>query len=282
MEASNKEVSLIVYIDSTRAYFYSESLGNVLQLDFPQDIVSDLEIVNKDKFLQLFNIFIQRNIKGLGISKFNVILIFSPNTTFDKDLAPIINKDIEEQEREFLGLAPFEDVLSKTYKLNKNTRVVVANNSFYEMINDIFHKNKLLISMVIPYSVLQIVHPEFSNQMDLALLLQKADSYKQYNMVDEEDYGKIKNEDKKSGKKLNVRLISMVVVFAILLLIMTVFGYRTFFQSNSINEEELIQAFTPTPVQVIESTPTPIPEVVVPATPSGEVDQLGTESANPV
>lgn len=281
MEVSNKDVSLIVYIDSNRAYFYSESLGNVLQLEFPPDVVSDLEIISKDKFLQLFNVFIQRNIKGLGLSKFNVILVFSPNTTFDKDMAPILNKDIDEQEQEFIGLVPFEEVITKSFILNKGTRVVVINSDFYSMLDDIFRKNKLIISLVLPYSVLQVVHPEFGKQMDFAVLLQKADSFKQYNMVDvQKDQSRHKNE-KKGGKKVNKRLIIMAVVFAVLLLVMFVFGYRTFFQDSSTNQKEAVQAFTPTPVVEVINSPTPIIDNIIPTTSSGVVPQ-STESANPV
>src|SRR3972149_10817379 len=258
MDIAKKQIPMVVYIDSNRVYFYSDSLGNVLQLEIPSEIITDLEIHNKDKFLQLFSIFIQKNIKGLGVNKFNVILVFSPNMTFEKDIAPQLDKDVETQEQEFIGLVPFENVLSRSYKINKGTRTIVLNNEYFELLNNIFQKNKLTIVMVLPYSLLQVVHPEFAGQLDLSQILQKSDSFKQFNMVEgKQEIHEETAENKKEKKPINKRLIALIGTFGVLLLVLFVFAYMTFFQGNPADENELIQAFTPTPKIETEVVPLP-------------------------
>lgn len=269
---NTKKQTLIVYIDINRIFFYAEGVRNVLQLEYPPDTLSDLEIGNREKFDKLTSSFIQTNFKGFS---FNVILIFSQNASFDKDLVPQVGKEIEDQEEEFLGIVPFEEMLSKSYKLNKGTKLVAVNRGMYDMLERILLKFKYSINMVLSYSILQQVQPELASQMDFSLLLQKVATFRQYNMIDvgREEIEEKKKKDEK--KKFNKRLVVMTVAFIVLLLFMLVFGYMTFFQNSEESPEGFIKAFTPTPKQEIQKNPTPsvenIPTVVPQATPSGSI-----------
>jgi len=251
MDFTKKQL-LVVYIDSHGAYFYADSLGRVLQLNFPQDVVSDMDIVGREKFENLLNSFIQTNFKGLD---FSVILVFSQNTLFEKEIVPVVGKEIEDLVQEFIGAVPFEEVLSKTYKLNKKTKVAAVNRAFYDLLRNIFEMNKQTITMVLPLPILQIVNPDLANRMDLSLIAQKADSLRQFNMI-EAYQGEYTPEQKntKEPKKINKRLLSLIGVFVFLLLALFVFAYMSLFQQKAPTEADLIKAFTPTPtVQINEA-----------------------------
>ena len=270
MDFAKKQL-LVVYIDSHGAYFYAERLGRVLQLNFPQDVVSDVDIVGREKFENLLNSFIQANFKGLELS---VILVFSQNTTFEKEIVPVVGKEIEDQVQEFAGAVPFEEVLSRTYKLNRKTKVAAVNKAFYDLLRNMFEMNKMNISMVLPLSILQEVSPDLAGRMDLSLIAQKADSFRQYNMIEsvQGDYSP-EQEKSKESKKINKRLLGLTGVFAVLLLVLFVFAYMSLFQQEEPKEDGLIKAFTPTPTVQIENA---LPEV-----PLGETQTDGSISEAP-
>src|SRR3972149_4687503 len=173
--------SAIAYIDSGRLFFYAPVLKNTIQQNFAPDTVADLDIHNRDKFEIVLDEFIQKNLKGM---KFDVTLVFSTDITFEKELVPVLNKDHDEQVMEFINLVPFEEVLSKTFKFSKNEKVVAVNKAFYDSIRDVFVKNKLTMSLVLPLSVILERYPELSNRMELSSILSKVDSLKQYNLLD--------------------------------------------------------------------------------------------------
>lgn len=206
----------VIYIDANTGFFYSPGIGSVLQLDFPPDVISELDLVNKEKFEQILNLFIQNNFKG----EFEIILVLSQNLTFEKELLPELGKDTETQIQEFIGVVPFEEVLSRAYKYKKNVKVVAMNKEIYDAIREVLVRNKLTISMTLPLSVLIETNPWLANKMDLGIIASKSDSFKQYNLIDYSPNSE--NVQKKDGgsKKSNTKLYALIGLFIALLLVL--------------------------------------------------------------
>ena len=64
-------------------FFYLGMTGAILQLDFPPEVLSYMDLLRKDKFEQLIEVFLQQNKLAGG----NCIIIYSANSSFDKDFA---------------------------------------------------------------------------------------------------------------------------------------------------------------------------------------------------
>ncbi len=229
----------VAYIDVNKILFYVKDTKNNLQLDLPSDVISDLEIVGRDKFDQLIDTFFQiDSLKNMG---FDVILVFSQGTTFEKDFTEDTTKVKYEEIQKFLDMVPFEDVLSNTYKINKKTKVVAVNKALYDILHQAFERNKADVIMVVSVAVLVETNPEFANNLDLALIAVRADSLKQYGLIDITE-GSLEREQKNSMgiKKKDVRLYVLLGIFTLLLIILLILMYTTFFSSPKTNKKPVV------------------------------------------
>lgn len=266
----------VVYVEPTRLLFYSSKISKVLVQDFPPDTVSDLDIVNKDKFTQILNFFIQN---ALQKSMFELALVFSAQTTFEKILIPTLSKDADALFAEFTSMVPFEEVLSKLYKENKQIKGYAVNKTFYELLADTFDKNGSTINLVLPVSLIIEKSPELSNNLDLALIAAKAESLKVFNMLDIPSGPRIQMTTGEKGKGNNKRVYILAIVFGLLLIFMLVFAYMTFFAQPSSPKSTNQPTSIPASIGTEEVTPTLIPEAS--ATPSSNLNEkTATKSSN--
>jgi len=250
-----KKQSAVVFLDSDEILFYEKNTKNYLQQDLPSDIVSDLEIVGRDRFDQLIDAFFQTD--SLKNIEFDVILVFSQQTTFEKDFEEGTTKVKYEEIQKFLDMVPFEDILSNTYKINKKTKVVAVNKILYDALHVALERNKAYVSLVVPMVVLVETNPEFANNLDLALIAAKVDSIKQYGLIDV-NQGSLERERKNSIgiKKKDVRLYLLLGVMALLFIVLLVLIYTTFFSSTKTNiKQDVLPRASITPIITKETIP---------------------------
>lgn len=215
MDFSKKPVA-VFYIEKNSAFFYGSNISVILKLDFPQDVFSDLEILDKEKLSGFLQAFIESN----GILPANVMMLLSDQVTFEKDfLKAPFEQVIEKQIQDFLDFVPFESVWSETLKLGKKIKIVAVNREFCDLVKGVFEKQKFSIIGIVPVSVLQETIPEFSNSTDLQLALSKIDFIKQYSLLKVEDA-----PDKIGSKKEvnNKRLIMLLGIFGFLFIILAI------------------------------------------------------------
>lgn len=249
-----KRQVLVVFVDNNKILFYIKDTKNNLQLNLSSDVISDLELLSRDKFEQLVDTFFQTDsLKGV---EFDVILVFSQATTFEKDFEDDATKIKYEEIQKFLDMVPFEDVLSNTYKINKKTKVVAVNRVLYDVTHLALEKNKAYVSLVIPMVVLAETNPELSNNVDLAFIAARSESFKQYGLIDINE-GDFENEQKNSIgiKKKDVRLSALFGVFSLLLVILIFLIYTTFFGSKTNKSKVILQKTSVTPTSIINPTP---------------------------
>nr|MBI5455683.1 hypothetical protein [Candidatus Levybacteria bacterium] len=243
----------VVYIDVNKILFYVKDTKNNLSLNLPLDVVSDLEVVARDKFDQLIDSFFQMD--GLRNMGFDIILVFSQGITFEKDFATDTIKAEHEGIQKFLDMVPFEDVLSNTYKINKKTKVVAVNRNLYDILRQALERNKAYVTMAVSMAVLIEINPEFSSNFNLALIVAKADSLKQYGLVDISE-GSLEREHKNSIgiKKKDMRLYMLLGIFALLFIILLVLMYVTFFSSPKVNKNPVTLPKTSVIPDVVNET----------------------------
>lgn len=272
MDISNKQ-AIACYIDSNKILFYQGATGSMISLEFPPDVISFLDLVHKEKFEQLIEDFIKQN----NIVGGNVILVYSSTAAFEKDFQEDDPTKEDTEIQKFIDLVPFEDVLSKIYKLNKKTKVVAINNRVYESIRIVLEKSNFLVYAVVPASVLSETIPELSQTMDLGTILRKIDSLKQYSLITGSEVNNQALEKKPETKKQNKRLYAFGGVFGILLIVLIAMIANNLLSKPPAKSSGQIGApppVLPKPTSLETSQQNAVPAVIeTPATPSSSVLQ---------
>lgn len=216
---NTKKQNAIFYIDLGKGFFLGSNARGTLQVDFPPDTFADGDLINKEKFLLLLQAFIQTN----KIEPCPLILVFSKSISFEKEFEEnTVSEKSEAEITEFIELVPFEDVLSKIYKLNNKKRAIAFNRELFENVNYGFEREKFTVVSAVPYSVLEVMITELADNLDLNILLSKFEVMKQYNF--ENDIEPLKNSDSKTEAEIktknNKRTYLLLGVFGILAVIL--------------------------------------------------------------
>lgn len=82
---SLKEHPIIIFLDRNGFIIYQETLSNVWQFPFSQDLVQNLDVINKDQLLSSIEEFIKTN----KVIASNLIVILSDSVIFQKELTPM-------------------------------------------------------------------------------------------------------------------------------------------------------------------------------------------------
>lgn len=211
---SKKNVA-IFYIDKNKGTFFTNSLPSALELIFPKEVLSHLEIVNAQKLDELISKFIESK----KIPPCQIFIILGENTTFEKDITdiPRIERNVEIQK--FLDIVPFEEISSRVFRVGKSEKLVVANKNFLKELNRVLMEKEFTISAVIPLSLAKVIMPKLKLESNLPTMLKKIDALKQYNLLPTSAHSK------SSSYLQNYRLIILVSVFAILLTILGILVY---------------------------------------------------------
>lgn len=208
-----KKESGVLYVDTTKAFLYTSTTRMLTQIDFPAEIFRDLEIVQKDKFSQLFMNFFQQQANIPTI----IFIILSPLITFEIEFAEILLPSGNKEIQTFLESVPFEEVISKTYRLNKKTKVVAANKELCDEITILLENVGSKVIAIIPFTVIQEIEPTLLQNLDLGVILNKSESLKQYTLMTQEETLSNKPAQKNPEKK---RFFALIATFTVLLIIL--------------------------------------------------------------
>lgn len=237
MDFSKKQLG-IFYLEGHRAIFYGGNVINMISLEWPLDVIKDLEVLNKEKLATLIQAFVQSN----NIVPCSVLIVLSQAVTFEKDLQESPSEDQDREMQKFIDVVPFEEVISRIIKLEKKWKIVAINKELYEPIRDAFEKQGFLIISVVPASVLQETMPELVENLDFSIILSKADDIKQYSLLIAEEPQNTTYETKKTWK--NKRTLLLLGIFGLLLLILLVLIFTSVLSGPS--PKKIINKPTPT------------------------------------
>jgi hypothetical protein len=251
-----KKESAIILVGSNKLLFYSKKANNTWQLNLPSEVISNLEVVSRER-LEYFvdRLFQMPNLKG---KEFEVTLIFSQNTTFEKELTSTNSKAEFEETQKFIDMVPFEDVLSNEYRVNKKTRVVAVNKVLYSVLKQVLEKNKSKISLVLPMTILAVTNSELTSRISFPYIESRLESFKQYSLLDLEESGLGGEVPNSIGiKKKDVRLYVLILVMIALFLILIFLFYTTFLAAPK-HSKHVIPTPVKTPIEKSEENPTEI------------------------
>ncbi len=208
-----KKPAGIFYLESNRGFFYDQTLPSPVAIEFTPDIISDLEVVSKKKL----EIAIQTFLGAYKVVPKSIIILLSPNVTFDKDF-PLGTVQMDKNIQEFLDLVPFQEYISRQSKFPGKTKLVAANRDLTDALKDSFVNMGFVISAIIPLSFCLETIPQLKTNLDLSLILSKATELRGFSLTSEVIISEEaqKKKDTKDGKKLYGMIGILAVLFLIL------------------------------------------------------------------
>jgi hypothetical protein len=238
----------VIYLLKDRFQLFSPYLRQMVEFRFVPEIVRDSDIINRELLENLIKVFVTNG----KIQPSNLYIVLADNAYFVKDFVipappppqkgvppppPISMETIHVLSMDFIEHVPYENVVSKTFPLKNGLKVCAVNKDFFDAIKVAFEKLGFTIDGVFPGVVLGnnlTARPAMDGAL-ISLVLQKAPSLKQYDLMTEEVYKPVakagaetsvdmeledfKQQSKKPDKK---RLYGMVGLLAVLLIILAV------------------------------------------------------------
>ena len=157
----SKNHPIILFIDRNGFGVYQDVLTNIPRFNFTPDLVTNLDVINKEQFSGLIATFIQIN--KIVPSSLGVIL--SDDVICVKDLTipaqkPVPNqnpkadstddKEHRDEVQSFLENVPFEEILAKVIKTGTVNRIVAVNKNLVMAIIDAFTSKGSVVEAITP------------------------------------------------------------------------------------------------------------------------------------
>ncbi|QQG41727.1 MAG: hypothetical protein HYV90_00215 [Candidatus Woesebacteria bacterium] len=150
----------IIFLERDKFYLYNG--GSVLSLNFPAQILPDLDVKNKDALFNLITTFIQNN----KIEPSQLFFVISEAVCFSKDFPvkdPTDVTGVQTSSQAFIDAVPFNSVLSKIYKTQTVYRVVATNQELVDVVVDAFVHRGFGLTAIVPANI----YPEFGALREL-------------------------------------------------------------------------------------------------------------------
>lgn len=224
-----KRQPAFLYLDKNGFYFYESGLTLVVSLAFLATSVKDMDVINSVSLFNQINGFVEQ----YQLAPASILIILSPNITFEKDFTDMSKETMKEEIEKFIDTVPFESVLAKEYPNEKGAKVIAGNDDLYREIKIGFEKVSFFVENVVPYQMLGQDQAFISNMTteNANQLLKRLDHLKQFSMVPIKKENVVINQNpngkkEEIQKKTNVRLFAMIGIFAVLFIILGIMLLR--------------------------------------------------------
>lgn len=280
----NKKSNGLILMDKTSFSYYTAN-NQVLTFTYPTSSIKELDIVNEQIFIsEVTNFFKSNNIlpSTIIVILSNEILYekdfnFEPQSAADKSAA---TKDIslteqvtlsaEEkmaQMQTFLDLVPFDEIASKSYKIDKTTKLIATNKKLYELMVNLLNKLNFIVEAVIPITVIPntVIDTPNLNPENAKKIFKKFDALFAYSLLEENSYALSRAALAPRGIKMSTKVSSkrefaLIGVFIMLILVLGIVSYTTFLSPVKDRKIASESKFVPPTVAVLPSdSPTPDP-----------------------
>ena len=186
----------------------------------------------------------------------------------------------EERNRQiqsFLDIVPFEEIASKSYKIDKGIKVIATNKKLYEILIHVFMKMNFVIDSVIPITAIpkNIISIQSLNQDNAKKILKKLEALRVYSMLEENSYALSRAALSPHGITMSTKVSSkrefaLIGIFLVLITTLGIVVYAAFISpSKDTKVASMVQQISPT----IMIPPSITPEPIVVATESASVNK---------
>jgi hypothetical protein len=210
-----------IVLDKDFISYYDEFAS--LTLELPEDIVQDLEVINKGKLFETIRAFIENN----QLTPKKALMVLSPSLFFEKSFKDMV--DIETQTAMFLENVPFENISSRLMVYENESKLLATNIDFFTPIKNVFESEGFTVNLVLPYLALKKLKFDIKKVFETKTnkeFNQKLKLLKKNNLLTEisgsEPKKRIKSFIVKIFKIKNKRLAFLLSVFLMLVFILVV------------------------------------------------------------
>lgn len=152
MAAEGREA--IIFLDKNRITIYSGD--RAMQLNIPETVIRDLDVIDKSGFDSLVDTYIKTN----KLSPAHVWIVLTESVCFSADITQTDQVKAEDEVKSFLEVVPFDQVLSKKYRSGKGIRVIATNSVYLEAIIEIFEREGFVVDGIVPGTIF----PSYNDQ----------------------------------------------------------------------------------------------------------------------
>lgn len=139
-----QESSSVLYLDKDRLFFFDGE--KVFKLDFPPEVVRDLDVVNEENLVTLIFQFIEK--AKLNPSRF--ILVISDAAIFAMESFEKDPGKLEAEFQNFIDLVPFDSPLARKYGGKDRTEMMATNGDLVHTICEALESRGFARDIVVP------------------------------------------------------------------------------------------------------------------------------------
>jgi len=210
----------IVLLTRNRLEFFDPSQKKVFPFVFPQNLVSDMEIINKNELESQISLFINY----YKINPDPIIILLAKDICFELEIPDTNEANMENQINNFLYYLPFEESIHKIYKQTKGYILSAVNKELVEIFKLIFSKSGFYVEGVIPSSIAGI-DIKTIDAPTAQFIMAKINQIKNQSMVETSPRLGTKPTPEKKVFGMN-RVFIFLAVFLVLLLLLLIMLYK--------------------------------------------------------
>lgn len=279
----NKKSNALIFLDRTSFSYYKEN-NSILTFTYPTSSIKELDILNEQIFIAEVTNFFKSN----NIHPGTLIVILSSDILYEKDFMfepkTISEKNqqvkdintseqntlpVEEkmaQMQSYLDIVPFDEIASKSYKIDKITKLVATNKKLYEMLVSMLNKLNFIVEAVVPITVIpkSIIDAPIFNSDNAKKIIKKFDTVSAYSLLEENSYALSRAALAPKGIKMSAKVSSkreyaLIGVFVLLLSVLGIVSYVTFLSPATKRRVASENKIVP-PTVVIRPSEIPVPD----------------------
>ncbi|OGH22460.1 MAG: hypothetical protein A3F31_05440 [Candidatus Levybacteria bacterium RIFCSPHIGHO2_12_FULL_38_12] len=172
----DKNSLIIGFLQRNLLVVFGTEINGVLTVDLKEDLVKDLEVIDKNKLENQIKVF-AANFK---LPPCNIILVLSEAVIFQKDIIGVNQNEIDSYIQDFLDNIPVETVSSKLFPIENGVKIIAVNRQLYEVIGKTFQSLGFSVLSIIPEILLdkKIVEEQTGIDTDTTSFLNNMDYIK--------------------------------------------------------------------------------------------------------
>lgn len=260
MNKSPRQLPTLMYLGRQRATLCGSTLPGTVSLDFPEDAVKDLDLVNAAALSETIRAFVKEH----RITPSDFIMVLSNELVFEKDLRDVAERDRQQASQNFSESVPFSNTSVKVFRTPKGDRFVAMNRTLIEAMKTAFEREAFRVVAIVPELVLSSlgVKGEFSPDT-CRLLLKKVDTLKEQSFIDASEIVQARPSSERGFLKNHFALVMILIVMLIMFAVV-----NGFLLLSRTSRQKDAPVAPPPPSATPTSVPSPTPIASPSASPS--------------
>lgn len=246
--ARKKLASLIAEIHRDRLVVCGGPLAAPLSLQFPPQVVKDLEMTSQTALENLIHAFVINQ----KLTPVSLILVLSQEVYFEKDIGKSEGEEKEKLVQQFVDMVPFTTTSEKVLQIRGSSRLVVINRALYDAFKTAFEKEQFSVVAVVPELVLPGIGVKGALNVDSCRVIAK-----KLPVLAEQSFLERPERNEGSGGRIDQFFSEHWVVMIILLVILVGwFGLMAMLLRPKPQPKIPVEASIPTITEAPTSSPT--------------------------